>query len=81
MTPTNETYTLKIENLVYISRLYNDFLIEFSKNNSIECIDTSNLFSKKSNMYPFYDDCHFNEEGANAMANLIFEYFNKKINR
>ena len=45
---------------------YNSLLKEICKNRSVDCIDLDSLLEKDTTT--FYDDCHFNESGANKVA-------------
>lgn len=56
---------------------YNSLLKEICKERSVECIDLENLFEKDTTTY--YDDCHFNESGANKLAKKISMFINSKI--
>jgi lysophospholipase L1-like esterase len=56
---------------------YNSLLKEICKERDVECIDIENSFSKDTTT--FYDDCHFNESGANKLAKKISMFINSKI--
>lgn len=53
-------------------RMYNDTLLKTCRLRQIECIDLSSILPKDTTV--FYDDCHFNENGADAVAEIIARY-------
>jgi hypothetical protein len=69
MTPPSETYTLTFDNMVYLADLYNNFLINFSYENDIAICDAANKLDASYDN--FYDDTHFNINGANNMKNAL----------
>lgn len=69
MTPPYEDYTLSLESMTHVAHLYNNFLISFADANNHPVCD---LASKIEPSYvSFYDDCHFNENGAKRFASLL----------
>lgn len=72
MTPPDTRYTLDFESMVYISELYNDYLIEFAKRNNIYAFDLSKKIPPTYEY--FYDDCHFNIHGANRVSEVLFQF-------
>jgi len=70
MTPPNEEYTLDFDSLVHIASLYNNFLIDFARKRGHKICDLAHEF--KPSYQIFYDDCHFNENGAENVANYLF---------
>ncbi|MGQ0708557.1 MAG: SGNH/GDSL hydrolase family protein [Rhodoferax sp.] len=73
MTPPNESYTLPLEDLHSIANLYNKWLLDFSRKNSIESCNLSDKISPTTDY--FYDDCHYNERGASRVATEIAQCF------
>jgi hypothetical protein len=69
-TPSENDYTLDFESLTYIAALYNNYLITFAKTHNHHYCDLASAI-KPSYEY-FYDDCHFNETGATAVAEVLF---------
>lgn len=55
---------------------YNSLLKEICKERDVECIDLENSLAKDETT--FYDDCHFNESGANKLAKRIAMFINSK---
>ncbi|MBU1122341.1 MAG: SGNH/GDSL hydrolase family protein, partial [Candidatus Omnitrophica bacterium] len=70
-TPSGANYTLDFESLKYIAALYNTYLINFAKREKVYYCDVA---SKIEPSYKYLiDDCHFNENGAKAVADIIFD--------
>lgn len=53
-------------------RLYNGRMRGLAKEQGIECIDLADILPKDTTV--FYDDLHFNENGASVAAQIISEY-------
>lgn len=51
---------------------YNEKLLEVCSNQGIECIDLANQLPQDTTV--FYDDSHFNENGARLVATTVAEY-------
>lgn len=56
---------------------YNASLKEICKERNVECIDLEGVLEKDTTT--FYDDCHFNENGARKAARIISRFLNKHI--
>jgi len=69
MTPPNEDYALTFDSMVHIASLYNDHLSRFAASNNHEFCDISKNIAPTYGF--FYDDCHFNEKGAQLVAELL----------
>jgi lysophospholipase L1-like esterase len=69
MTPPNEDYTLTLDNMAYIAGLYNSWLRDTAANVGLPFCSVSPHLRPTTAV--FYDDCHFNEPGAHAVARLI----------
>jgi lysophospholipase L1-like esterase len=69
MTPPNQTYTLLFDDMVYLADLYNNYLISFSYENDIAMCDAANKLD--ASYENFYDDTHFNTNGANNMKSVL----------
>jgi lysophospholipase L1-like esterase len=69
MTPPNTDYTLDMESLKHISSLYNDFLIDYSKENNIYLCDLEKDIPPSYDY--MYDECHFNTKGAEKVAHSL----------
>jgi hypothetical protein len=57
--------------------IYNETLIKVCKKRNVECLDLASSLPKDTTI--FYDDCHFNENGANAVAGFISDGIADKI--
>lgn len=69
MTPPGEPYTCDFKSMVYLSSLYNSFLLKFSKDNGHPACDAASMISPTYEN--FYDECHFNTNGAKNMGNIV----------
>jgi lysophospholipase L1-like esterase len=69
MVPPNRDYTLDFDSLIHIAELYNNFLINFAKENKFPSCDLASQI--KPSIDNFLDDCHFNLLGAKKVANLM----------
>jgi hypothetical protein len=52
--------------------LYNQALLQFCEQQSLECIDLAPRLPKDTRA--FYDDAHFNEAGSEIVAKVVFDY-------
>jgi lysophospholipase L1-like esterase len=69
MTPPYQPYTLSFDSMVYIASFYNSYLSTFAKeHHHYFCDAAANLSPSYDN---FYDDCHFNENGAKNMSYVV----------
>lgn len=71
MTPPGEGYTLTLDNLINISAMYNQYLIQTASASNVPACTISTKLPASIDY--FYDDCHYNEKGAELMSNLIFQ--------
>ena len=75
MTPPNAygkhdaNYTLTFDSMIHIARLYNNYLVSFANENNHQICDLASEISPSYDY--FYDDCHFNTNGAVKAADLI----------
>jgi lysophospholipase L1-like esterase len=69
MTPPNQDYTLDFESLIYIAKLYNQYLIRFSQQEKHSYCDIAKDMAPSYDL--FIDDCHFNENGTKRFASLL----------
>ena len=58
---------------------YNDVVVNLSKDNGVICVDMNRKLRHDSRM--FYDDVHFNDEGARRVASCIYEQIKSIITR
>ena len=66
MTPNGEKFTLDLPSLIHVAELYNDYLKDFACENGFPFIDLAARIPP--GFESFYDDVHFNESGARAVA-------------
>ncbi len=52
---------------------FNQRLIDICRSKKVTCINLELPHSSDA----FYDDCHFNENGADLVANQLFQYLNR----
>jgi len=71
MTPKDENYTLDFESLVWVSRLYNSYLTGKSNSEDVLVCDIDENIPGTVDY--FYDDCHFNVNGAQKVGFLLTE--------
>ena len=69
MTPFEEDYTLDLAFIAGIADLYNQHLIGFAREQSHDLLDLAAAMPAGINN--FYDDVHFNTEGARQVANVL----------
>ncbi len=69
MTPPNEEYTLTLESMINVSQIYNDWLINLTNKEDIYLCDVASELPPTTKI--FYDDVHFNELGAQVVAQLV----------
>jgi len=61
-----------IGDLARAMRIYNDTLLDVCQQNQLECYDLASVIPK--NVSAFYDDCHYNENGARLVAQDLAAY-------
>jgi lysophospholipase L1-like esterase len=69
LTPPRRSYTLDIESLVHIARLYNGFVRDFAAKEQLPLCDLEAIVPKGTEA--FYDDAHFNTNGARIVAEAM----------
>ncbi|MDV7340838.1 GDSL-type esterase/lipase family protein [Terasakiella sp. A23] len=70
MTPPEEAYTVGMTGVQKISQLYNNYLIEKSKEFGHQSCDIAKDVPPTTEY--MYDDCHYNENGARHVAELVY---------
>ena len=71
MTPPNVQYSLSLNDLIYVSELFNNWLkIEVNRNKFNFCNVGNNL--EPSKIF-FYDDAHLNPNGSRKLSEIIFK--------
>lgn len=68
-TPPHCPYTIDFESLIHISTLYNKTLLEFCGTQGIPCFDLASQL--EPSYHHFYDDCHYNVEGAKRVSDVL----------
>jgi lysophospholipase L1-like esterase len=66
----NMAYTTDV--LAKLERLYNRSLIDVCKKEKISYVDIASMLPKDESI--FYDDCHFNIDGCESVANILTDY-------
>ena len=66
MTPPETKYTLDLESMIYISQLYNNYLVHFTSGSGVEVFDLSKMIP--GSYAVMYDECHFNTKGAKEVS-------------
>jgi hypothetical protein len=69
MTPPFANYTLDFESMIYLSRLYNNYIRDFAGRYKVPICDIAKDLGPSPSI--FYDDCHFTLEGSHAVAKLV----------
>ena len=69
MTPSKEEYTLSLEDMSQIARFYNAWLEREARKKAIPFCGVAKDVPPTTGF--FYDDCHFNEGGAQRIAQLL----------
>lgn len=77
MTPPNQDYAVQFESMVHIAKLYNDHLLQFTKEKGLHVCDIANELSPT--FENFYDDCHFNTLGSKKASVPIGHCIEKLI--
>lgn len=69
MTPPNQKYTLDFQSMRHLASLFNNFLVRFSADNGHYVCDAAAKLPPSYDV--FYDDCHFNTNGAAMMSDIV----------
>jgi hypothetical protein len=69
MTPPNTNYTLDFDSMVQLANLYNQYLLTFARKNALPSCDLAARIEPSLEF--IYDDCHFNEVGAQQVAMVL----------
>ena len=71
MTPPDVSYTLTFESEIRLAALYNDFLRRFTAERQLPLCDLDAAI--EPSFENFYDEMHFNEQGAKNVAASLYE--------
>ncbi len=55
---------------------YNDAVLDVCRARGVECVDLARIMPRNSTV--FYDDVHFNENGASMVANILSDYLSRR---
>lgn len=72
MTPPNEDYTLSLENLIYVSSMYNEWLEKKITTQNLNFCPLSDKIDPNTN--DLFDDCHFTEKGSKKLSEVLTTY-------
>ena len=72
MTPPNQTYTLSLDDLIYTSFKYNNWLKNEIFQNGLSFFKLSDKL--EPNTTYFIDDCHFTENGSKQTSDDLSSY-------
>jgi lysophospholipase L1-like esterase len=65
--------------LAEIMQAFNDAMRDVCRIDSVDCIDLESLIPKTTSI--FYDDCHFNVGGCEAVAAIVAKFFEERLHR
>jgi len=71
--PGQERDYYSVEALAGGMKMYNDILRKICEMRQVECIDLALILANDTSI--FYDDCHFNERGAELVADHLSRHF------
>ena len=69
MTPPDEQYTLSLDDMANIAKFYNAWLQREAEKDGMEFCGVAKDVAPTTEF--FFDDCHFNERGAQRIASLV----------
>lgn len=69
MTPPFADYTLGMDDMIHLSRLYNDWMAQAVRSNGLAFCPLADKIPKTIEYLT--DDCHFNENGARRVAEVV----------
>ena len=69
MTPPNMNFTLSLAEMAQFARVYNRALVDIVRSQGGEPCDVAPILPPTTQY--FFDDCHYNENGARAIAKAI----------
>jgi hypothetical protein len=69
MTPPGQEYTLSLDDLIFVSSLYNNWLKNETERNNINfCLLSNKIYP---NTKYLTDDCHFSENGSKKVSEVV----------
>jgi lysophospholipase L1-like esterase len=69
-----ESEFYSVEALATAMQIYNEKLQEVCRLREVECFDLASRLATPQDTTIFYDDCHFNENGAKEVADAVAHY-------
>jgi lysophospholipase L1-like esterase len=69
-------YTVSFRPLVSVARTYNAYLLQFAKSRHFLSCDIASQFAPSFDI--FFDDTHFNENGARIAADAVLDCIQKQ---
>ncbi len=72
MTPPESKYTVDFKSMIFLSKLYNNYIIEVAQKNGIQCLDLAKQIPP--NFDYIYDDCHYNTNGVKKVSELVSHF-------
>lgn len=77
MTPPDEQYTLPLDDMIQIAKFYNVWLQRQAKKDGMEFCAVAKDVPPTTEF--FFDDCHFNERGAQRITSLVADCMEKPL--
>ena len=78
MTPPGAEYTLSLDDLIYLGKMYNSWLKQKVVENNLNFVLVSDEI--EPNTTHLFDDCHFTENGSEKLSDILTSYINKNFN-
>ena len=77
MTPPNQDYTLSLDDLIFTSYTYNNWLKKKVTDNKLNfCLLSDKI---EANTEYLSDDCHFTENGSQKVSDVLVGYINLSL--
>ena len=77
MTPPNQEYTLNLNDLIFISSFYNEWLRNKIMKNKLNFLLLSDKM--EANTQDLFDDCHFTENGSKKVSDFLANYISLNL--
>jgi len=76
-TPGGVPYTLDLDSLIWIARLYNEYTVDFARRNGFPTCEVVAQMPPGPDY--FFDDIHFNYWGSQRFAGLLFDCIREQL--
>lgn len=76
-TPGGVPYTLDLDSLIWIARLYNEYTVNFARRNGFPTCEVVAQMPPGPDY--FFDDIHFNYWGSQRVAGLLFDCIREQL--